>query len=26
MIWSAQRHNTPPDTDAYVECIRKRVR
>jgi hypothetical protein len=26
MIWSAQRHNTPPDTEAYVECVRKRVR
>jgi hypothetical protein len=26
MIWSAQRHGTPPDTDAYVECVRKRVR
>lgn len=26
MIWSAQRHGTQPDTDAYVECVRKRVR
>ena len=26
MIWSAQRHDTPPDTEAYVECVRKRVR
>jgi hypothetical protein len=26
MIWSAQRHGTQPDTDAYVECIRQRTR
>ena len=26
MIWSAQRHGTQPDTDAYVDCVRKRVR
>ena len=26
MIWSAQRHGTQPDTDAYVECIRKKVK
>jgi hypothetical protein len=26
MIWSAQRHGTLPDTDNYVECVRKRVR
>ena len=26
MIWSAQRHNTQPDTEAYVECVRKRIR
>ncbi|QJE03313.1 DUF1841 family protein [Massilia forsythiae] len=26
MVWSAQRHGTLPDTDAYVECVRKRAR
>jgi hypothetical protein len=26
MIWTSQRNNTPPDTTAYVECVRQRVR
>ena len=26
MIWSAQRHGTQPDTAAYVDCVRRRVR
>ena len=25
-IWTSQRSGLPPDTDAYVECVRKRVR
>ncbi len=26
MIWTSQRNGTPPDTAAYVECVRKRAR
>lgn len=26
MIWTSQRNGTPPDTAAYVECVRKRIR
>jgi hypothetical protein len=25
MIWSSQRSGLPPDTDAYVECVRRRA-
>ena len=25
MIWTSQRNNTPPDTAAYIECLRKRA-
>jgi hypothetical protein len=25
MIWSSQRSGLPPDTDAYVECVRGRA-
>lgn len=25
MLWTAQRNGTPPDGDAYVECVRLRV-
>ncbi|HEV7817045.1 MAG TPA: DUF1841 family protein [Janthinobacterium sp.] len=25
MIWTAQRAGLPPDTGAYVECVRRRV-
>ena len=25
MIWASQRNGLPPDTEAYVECVRKRV-
>jgi hypothetical protein len=24
MIWKSQRNGVPPDTDAYVECVRSR--
>jgi hypothetical protein len=24
MIWTSQRKGTPPDADAYIECVRKR--
>ena len=24
MIWTSQRNSTPPDTAAYVECVRRR--
>ena len=26
MIWTSQRNGTPPDTAAYIECVRKRAR
>jgi hypothetical protein len=25
MIWTSQRSGLPPDTDAYIECVRKRA-
>ena len=25
MIWKSQRENTPPDTAAYVDCVRRRA-
>jgi hypothetical protein len=25
MIWTSQRNGTPPDTEAYVECVRRRA-
>lgn len=25
MIWTSQRNGVPPDTDAYIECVRKRA-
>jgi hypothetical protein len=25
MIWKSQRAGLPPDTEAYIECVRKRV-
>jgi hypothetical protein len=25
MLWEAQRSETPPDGDAYVECVRRRA-
>lgn len=26
MIWASQRNGVPPNTDDYIECVRKRVR
>jgi Domain of unknown function (DUF1841) len=26
MIWASQRNGTPPDTEAYLECVRKGAR
>jgi hypothetical protein len=26
MIWASQRNGVPPDTDAYIECVRMRSR
>ena len=26
MIWASQRAGTPPDTEAYIECVRKGAR
>jgi hypothetical protein len=26
MIWSSQRHGTPPDGAAYIECMEKKAR
>ncbi len=25
MIWTSQRNSTPPDTEAYIECVRRRA-
>jgi len=25
MIWNAQRNGTPPDGEAYIECVRRRA-
>jgi hypothetical protein len=25
MIWKSQRNGVPPDTDAYIECVRRRA-
>jgi hypothetical protein len=25
MLWTAQRNGTPPDGEAYVECVKMRV-
>jgi hypothetical protein len=25
MIWSSQRSGLPPDTEAYVDCVRRRA-
>lgn len=25
MLWTAQRNGTPPDGDAYIQCIRRRA-
>jgi hypothetical protein len=25
MIWASQRSGLPPDTDGYIECVRKRA-
>ena len=25
MLWTSQRNSTPPDTNSYVECVRKRA-
>ncbi|MCC9316338.1 DUF1841 family protein, partial [Lactiplantibacillus plantarum] len=25
MIWKSQRTSTPPDTEAYIECVRRRA-
>jgi hypothetical protein len=25
MIWKSQRGGVPPDTDAYIECVRRRA-
>jgi hypothetical protein len=26
MIWTSQRSGLPPDAEAYIDCVRKRVR
>ena len=25
MIWTSQRNGVPPDTDAYIDCVRRRA-
>ena len=25
MIWASQRNGLPPDTEAYIECVRQRA-
>jgi hypothetical protein len=25
MIWASQRGGVPPDTEAYIECVRRRA-
>ena len=25
MIWASQRNGVPPDTEAYIECVRRRA-
>ena len=25
MIWASQRNGVPPDTESYIECVRRRA-